>query len=72
MRDLKAAAERDLLIGGPNLAAQALAAGLADELALFVWPILLGGRRPALQADTRADLGLLDEHPPSRCRVAPR
>jgi dihydrofolate reductase len=62
VRDLKAAASRDLLVGGPNLAAQALAAGLVDELALFVWPVVLGGRNPALPTDTRVDLDLLDEH----------
>ncbi len=62
VRDLKAAASRDLLIGGPNLAAQALAAGMVDELALFVWPVILGGRKPALPTDTRADLELIDEH----------
>jgi dihydrofolate reductase len=60
--DLKAAASRDLLVGGPNLAAQALVAGLVDELALFVWPVILGGRNPALPTDTRADLELIDEH----------
>ena len=62
VRDLKAAASRDLLVGGPNLAGQALAAGLVDELALFVWPIVLGGRTPALPPELRADLELLDEH----------
>jgi len=59
--DLKAAASRDLLVGGPNLAAQALVAGLVDELALFVWPVVLGGRNPALPTDWRADLELIDE-----------
>jgi dihydrofolate reductase len=59
---LKAAARRDLLVGGPNLAAQALVAGLVDELALFVWPVILGGRNPALPTDTCADLELIDEH----------
>jgi dihydrofolate reductase len=59
---LKAAADRDLLVGGPNLAAQALGAGLVDELQLFVWPVVLGGRNPALPTDTRADLELVDEH----------
>ena len=62
VHDLKAAASRDLLVGGPNLAGQALAAGLVDELQLFVWPVVLGGRKPALPTDTRADLELLDEH----------
>jgi dihydrofolate reductase len=62
VQDLKAAAGRDLLVGGPNLAAQALGAGLVDELALFVWPVVLCGRKPALPADSRADLELIDEH----------
>ena len=62
IRDLKAAAESDVLVGGPNLAAQALAAGLVDELALFVWPVVLGGRNPALVAGARTDLALVDEH----------
>ena len=62
VRDLKASATADLLVGGPNLAAQALAAGLVDELRLFVWPVVLRGRNPVLPTDTRADLELLDEH----------
>ena len=62
VHELKAVASRDLIVGGPNLAAQALAAGLVDELRLFVWPVVLGGRKPALPSDTRADLDLLDEH----------
>jgi riboflavin biosynthesis pyrimidine reductase len=62
VRDLKAASGRDLLVGGPNLAAQALAAGLVDELALIVWPVVLGGRNPALPTDMRVDLELIDEH----------
>jgi dihydrofolate reductase len=62
VHDLKAGASRDLIVGGPNLAAQALVAGLVDELQLFVWPVVLGGRKPALPTDTHADLELLDEH----------
>jgi dihydrofolate reductase len=62
LHDLKAAAGRDLLVGGPNLAAQALVAGVVDELALFVWPVVLGGRNPALPTDSRVDLELIDEH----------
>lgn len=60
--DLKAVAGRDLLVGGPNLAAQALAAELVDEVALFVWPVVLCGRNPALSTDARADLELIDQH----------
>jgi len=75
VRKLKAATAGDLLVGGPNLAAQALGAGLVDELALFVWPVVLGGRNPALPTHTRADLELMDVHRFScgvvflRCRV---
>lgn len=60
--DMKAAADRDLLVGGPNLAGQALAAGVVDELVLYVWPIVLGGTTPALPTGTRADLELIDQH----------
>ena len=60
--ELKAVATRDLLVGGPNLAGQALTAGLVDEVVLLVWPVVLGGRNPALQAGARADLELVDEH----------
>jgi len=62
VHDLKAAASRDLIVGGPNLAAQALGAGLVDELQLFVWPVVLGGRKPVLPTGTRVDVELLDEH----------
>ncbi len=62
VRDLKSDATTDLLVGGPNLAAQAVAAGLVDEVALFVWPVVLGGRNPALPTATRVDLELIDEH----------
>ena len=62
VRALADSAARDVLVGGPTLAAQALAAGIVDECRLWVWPLLLGGRNPALPADVRADLELLDEH----------
>ena len=62
VRDLKASADRDLLVGGPNLAAQAFAAGLVDEVVLYVWPVVLGGRNPALPSAGRTDLELIDEH----------
>lgn len=61
VRDLKAAAGGDLLVGGPHLAAQAFKAGLIDECHLIVWPVVLGGGNPALSTDARADLELLDE-----------
>ena len=62
IRQLKTAASRDLLVGGPNLAEQALRAGLVDECLLFIWPVVLGGHKPALPLDARLNLELLDEH----------
>jgi dihydrofolate reductase len=54
-------AERDLLIGGPELAGQAMRAGLVDELHLFLSPVVVGGGNPALPAGSRVDLQLLGE-----------
>jgi dihydrofolate reductase len=61
VRELKASATGDLLVGGPSLAAQAFDAGLVDECHLFVWPVVLGGGKPALSSTRRTDLVLLDE-----------
>ena len=61
VRELKAAATTDVLVGGPRLAAQAFEAALIDECHLLIWPVVLGGRNPALSANGRADLELLDE-----------
>jgi len=58
---LKADASRDLTVGGANLASQALTAGLVDECSLFVWPVAVGDGKPALPADARVRLELLDE-----------
>ncbi|HET7653076.1 MAG TPA: dihydrofolate reductase family protein [Acidimicrobiales bacterium] len=61
VRDMKASAVRDLMIGGAHVAAQAFAAGLVDRCHLFVHPLLLGGGKPALPSGVRADLELVDE-----------
>ena len=61
VRDLKDSATSDLTVGGAHLAAQALEAGLVDECHLFIRPVLVGGGKPALPGNTRADLELLDE-----------
>ena len=55
---LKAGSDRDLSIGGPHLAAQALRAGLVDVLALFLVPVVVGGGTRALPDDCRLDLSL--------------
>jgi dihydrofolate reductase len=62
IRAMKASADRDISIGGPELAANAIRAGLVDEIHLFLNPILVGGGNPALPDDVRVPLELLDEH----------
>ena len=57
---MKAAATRDLTVGGAHLAAQAFRAGLVDECQLFIHPVLVGAGKPALPG-IRADLELLDD-----------
>ena len=61
IRQMKATADRDLTVGGPGLAAQALKAGLVDECHLFLTPIVVGGGTPALPTGVRLELDLLDE-----------
>jgi len=61
VRQLKASADRDLSVGGPQLAAQAIRAGLVDELHLFLHPIVVGGGNHALPNDVRQKLELMDE-----------
>lgn len=61
VRHMKARAERDITVGGPNLAAQAIMAGLVDELRLIIVPVVVGGGNPFLPKGVRLVLGLLDE-----------
>jgi riboflavin biosynthesis pyrimidine reductase len=48
-------------VGGPDLAAQAIKAGLVDEWHLFVAPIVVGGGKQSLPNNVRLKLELLDE-----------
>ena|SRR5436190_6313719 len=61
VRQLKASAERDITVGGPDLAGQAIKAGLVDELQLFLTPIVVGAGNRSLPTDLRVQLELLDE-----------
>jgi dihydrofolate reductase len=61
IRQLKASADHDISIGGPELAAQAIKAGLVDEYHLFLAPAVVGGGKQILPNDVRLDLDLLDE-----------
>ncbi|GAC1408597.1 MAG: dihydrofolate reductase family protein [Chloroflexota bacterium] len=62
IRELKAQADRDISVGGPHLAAQAIDAGLVDEFHLFLVPVLVGGGTQSLPNNVRLQLQLLDEH----------
>jgi dihydrofolate reductase len=61
VRQLKASTERDITVGGPELAAEAIKAGLVDEFHLFLTPVLIGGGNHFLQGGVRVNLELLDE-----------
>ncbi len=61
IRRIKASAGSDLSVGGPDLAGQALGAGLVDECHLIVAPVVVGGGTQALPDDVRLELELLDE-----------
>jgi dihydrofolate reductase len=60
VQQLKAAADCDLTVGGPELAARAIAAGLVDEYQLFLVPVVVGGGKRSLPDDVRVDLELVD------------
>ncbi len=62
VRQLKAQSAHDLSVGGADLAAQAIRAGLVDELQLFLAPIVVGGGTKALPDGSRVPLELRDEH----------
>ena len=61
VRALKDAADRDLFVGGANLAAHAFRAGLVDECHLFIGPAIIGRGKPGLPDGPRMQLELLDE-----------
>ena len=61
VRQLKAAADRDLSVGGPDLAAQAIAAALVDEYHLFLVPVAVGAGKRSLPEGVRVNLELLSE-----------
>jgi dihydrofolate reductase len=61
VRRLVDAAERDVSVGGPTLAAHALRAGIVDRLHLYLHPVLVGAGTPALPEGVRLDLRLRSE-----------
>ena len=61
VREMKARSERDITVGGAELAAQAIGTGLVDEIHLIISPVLVGGGKKALSSTVRLQLELLDE-----------
>jgi dihydrofolate reductase len=61
VREMKANADRDITVGGPVLAAEALQAGLVDECHLIISPVVVGGGKKALPSGVRLPLELLAE-----------
>lgn len=61
VRDIKVNAARDMTIQGPELAAQALRAGLVDEIQIFVLPVIVGGGKRLLPDGLRLSLELVAE-----------
>jgi dihydrofolate reductase len=61
VRQMKVAARRDITVGGSELAAQVIKAGLVDEYHLFITPVVVGGGKQSLPNNVRLELELLDE-----------
>ncbi len=61
VRRHKESAGRDIGIGGPELAAHAIRAGIVDEIQLIAFPVIVGGGRRWLPDGVRLDLALIDE-----------
>jgi dihydrofolate reductase len=61
VREMKERSSHDITVGGPELAAHAIRAGLVDELQLFLAPVVVGGGTSALRSGPRLRLDLLDE-----------
>jgi dihydrofolate reductase len=61
VRELKSSTGADITVGGPDLAAQAIEAGLVDEYHLFLVPVVVGGGKQVLPDNVRVELELLDE-----------
>ena len=61
VRRMKTGARRDLSIGGPELAASAIRAGLVDECQVFLSPVIVGGGTHWLPTGVTLSLELMDE-----------
>jgi dihydrofolate reductase len=62
VRAIKTSSRGDLTVGGAEFAGQTIAAGLVDELQLFVVPVVVGGGKPWLPDNVRLSLDLLESY----------
>jgi len=61
VRRLKAEVEHDITVDGPELAGQAIRAGLVDEFQMIVCPVVVGGGKRFFPVGVPLDLELVDE-----------
>ena len=60
---LKERPGKDIVVGGPTLAATFMRLGLIDEYRVYIQPIILGGGKPMFaRLDNRIDLRLVETH----------
>lgn len=62
IRQLVASADRDISVGGPDLAQHTFRAGLVDECHLYLVPVMVGGGKHCLPSNVRLNLELLHVH----------
>lgn len=61
VRRLKADVEHDITVDGPELAAQAVRAGLVDEFQMIVCPVIVGGGKRFFPDGVRLDLEQVED-----------
>ena len=61
IRRLKSTVDHDISVDGPQLAAQAIKAGLVDEFQMIVCPVFVGGGKRFFPDGVRLDLTLIEE-----------
>jgi dihydrofolate reductase len=61
VRKMKEESDKDMSVGGSELAGHALRSGVVDEVHLYLSPILVGGGKPSLPDDLRLPLELVEE-----------
>jgi dihydrofolate reductase len=61
VRRLKADAEHDITVDGPELAAQAIRASLVDEFQMIVCPVVVGSGKRFFPDGVLLDLELVEE-----------